>query len=120
MLCGMSADARIQARDYYLAAGRDMEEDLAALAAHPQGVLLFTPHLVAMLKPVCSKSVEHWPQLQHIFPQADGWYIHLLVGNLRMARHMAAALPPLQWLCFQRGLRNTTPHRLPWHAFIHH
>ena len=110
----MTPDARVQAQQYYLAAGRDMDADLAALAAHPQGVVLLMPQLVALMKPVLSSEPHLWPELEHIFPVADAWYVHLLVGSLPLARSMAAPLPPLRWLCFQRGLRHERPHLLPW------
>lgn len=116
----MNADARTQAWEYYREAGRQMEADLTVLAEHPQGIVLLMPRLVALMKPVQSNQPELWPQLEHVFPAADAWYIHLLVGDLRLARRLAAALPPRQWLCFQRGRRNATPHRLPWHAFLNH
>ena len=115
----MNTDARTRAWEYYQAAGRNMDADLAALAEHPQGVVLFMPQLVVLMKPVCSRQVDQWTNLPLVFPQADAWYVHLLVGDLRMARRMATSLPPLRWLCFQRGRRSGAPHRLPWHAFIH-
>lgn len=116
----MNADAREKAWEYYRAAGRDMEADLEALAEHPQGVLLFMPQLVVLMKPVCSRAVAQWPELPRIFPAADGWYVHLLVGDLRLARRLATALPPRRWLCFQRGQRHPAPHRIPWLAFLNH
>ena len=115
----MNADARTQAWEYYKAAGRQMDADLEALAAHPQGVILLMPRLVVLMKPVPSSCPELWPRLELVFPEADAWYIHLLVGDVHLARRLAAALPPRQWLCFQRGRRNTTPHRLSWSAFLH-
>ena len=97
-----------------------MKTDLAVLAAHPQGIVLLMPRLVVLMKPVCSNAPEQWTELALISPAADAWYIHLLVGDLRLARRMAATLPPLRWLCFQRGLRAPTPHRHPWQAFLLH
>ena len=67
----MTPDARVQAQQYYHAAGRDMEADLAALAAHPQGVVLLMPQLVALMKPVLSTQPHLWPQLEHRFPETD-------------------------------------------------
>lgn len=113
----MTPDARVQAQQYYHAAGRDMEADLAALAAHPQGVVLLMPQLVALMKPVLSTQPHMWLQLEHHFPETDAWYVHLLVGDLALARRLAAALPPRHWLCFQRGQRHERPHRLPWAGF---
>ena len=116
----MNADARDRAWEYYRAAGRDMEPDLAALAAHPQGIVLLMPRLVVLMKPVCSRQPEQWTDLPRIFPAADAWYVHLLVGDLRLARRLATALPRRRWLCFQRGLRTPAPHRQPWQAFMQH
>lgn len=110
----MNTDARARARQYYHAAGRQMEPDLEALRQHPQGVVLMMPQLVALLKPVAAQNADHWQQLEQVTPHPDAWYVHLLVGDLRLARQLARALPPLQWLCFQRGLRSPRPHRLPW------
>lgn len=112
----MSTDARETAWRYYQTAGRDMEADLAALGAHPQGVVVFMPQLVVLMKPAVSTEPEHWPQLHHVARQADSWYVHLLAGDLKLARRMAAALPPQRWLCFHRGLRSSSPHRLRWSA----
>ena len=115
----MNTDARAGAAAYYRAAGRDMEQDLDALAAHPQGVVLLMPQLVVLMKPTLSHEPALWPQLELVHPCADAWYVHLLVGNLGLARRMAGALPPLRWLCFQRGRRSPQPHRLAWSAFCH-
>ena len=115
----MNTDARILAEHYYRAAGRDMEADLATLAAQPQGVVLLMPQLVVLMKPVLSTQPQLWQELEHTPAGADAWYVHLLVGDLAMARRLAAAIPPQRWLCFQRGLRNALPHRLPWAAFCH-
>lgn len=114
----MTADARVQAWEYYRAAGRSMEADLAALAEHPQGVVLLMPQLVALMKPVLRRRPELWPELARVDAGADAWYIHLLVGDLALARRLATALPPRRWLCYQRGLRSNAPHCLPWHAFL--
>lgn len=116
----MNADARTQAKTYYQAAERSMEADLAALTAHPHGVVLLMPQLVVLMKPALSTAPEFWPRLEHVEPAADAWYIHLMVGDLTLARRLAASLPPRRWLCFQRGLRNTAPHCLPWAAFLNH
>lgn len=116
----MNADARDRAWEYYETAGRDMNADLAALAAHPQGIVLLMPRLVVLMKPVCSREVLLWTDLPQIFPAADAWYVHLLVGDLALARRLAASIAPRRWLCFQRGLRTPAPHRLPWRAFVNH
>ncbi len=115
----MNTDARAQAAAYYQAAGRNMEHDIAALLQHPQGVVLLMPQLVVLMKPVQSSAPELWEQLEQEPAGADAWYVHLLAGDLQLARRLAAALPPLHWLCFRRGRRSTTPHRLPWAVFCH-
>ena len=116
----MNTDARAGAAAYYQAAGRDMERDLAALSAHPQGVVLLMPQLVVLMKPVLRHEPTRWTQLEDTPAGADAWYAHLLVGDLQLARRLAYALPPLPWLCFQRGRRSSAPHYLPWAAFCHH
>ena len=115
----MNTDARIQAQQYYQAADRDMAADLEALSQHSQGIILLMPQLVALMKPVDSSAPATWQELALHAPGADAWYVHLLVGDLLLARRLAAGLPPLRWLCFQRGRRSTRPHRLPWSAFLH-
>ncbi len=118
-VAAMNTDARVQAQQYYQAAGRDMAADLAALAAHPHGVVLLMPQLVALLRPVDSTKPPTWQELDSTSTREDAWYVHLLVGNLALARRLAAALPPRRWLCFQRGLRSPRAHRLSWSAFCH-
>lgn len=113
----MNTDARELALQYYQTAGRDMGIDLATLGDHPQGVILLSPQLVALMKPVQSTAPETWPKLEHVAPVADAWYVHLLVGNLAWARQLAVSLPPQLWLCFHRGLRSGKPHRIPWLRF---
>lgn len=114
----MDTDARDAARSYYTASSRSLRADLAALAQHPGGVVVFTPRLVALLKPVRSDSPESWEQLSHTTTRVDAWYVHLLVGELAWARHLAGSLAPLPRLCFRRGLRNSRPHILPWHRIL--
>ena len=113
----MNTDARVQAAAYYAAAGRKMEDDIAALMRHPQGVVLLMPQLVVLMKPTRSSAPELWEQLETTPAAPDAWYIHLLAGNLPLARRLAAVLPPLRWLCFRRGRRSSAPHCLPWAAF---
>lgn len=48
----------------------------------------------------------------------DAWYVHLLVGNVALARRLAATLPPLEWLCFQRGRRSNQPHIYRWEQLL--
>lgn len=113
MLSAMSTDARILARRYYEAAERDLAADMAALSANPEGVVVFLPQLVALMKPAKAHSPEEWGKLGETPVGADGWYVHLLVGDLALARRLAWLLPGRRWLCFQRGRRNAAPHRLP-------
>ena len=115
----MNTDARAQAAAYYQAAGRNMEHDIAALLQHPQGVVLLMPQLVVLMKPTLSHEPALWPQLELVHPCPDSWYVHLLVGDLQLARRLAGALPPQRWLCFQRGRRSPQPHRLAWSVFCH-
>ena len=42
----------------------------------------------------------------------DAWYIHLLAGDLKLARRLAADIAPLEWFCFHRGRRDGRPHLL--------
>lgn len=110
----MNTDARAIALRYYHLAGRDAHADFRALAQNPQGVFLFSPTLVVLMKPVHSHSPQEWGQLHASPATADGWYVHLLVGSLQQARGLAPMLPPLRWVCFQRGLRNARHHVWPW------
>ncbi len=114
----MSTDARNTARRYYEGSGRRLEDDMAALAANPQGVVVFLPRLVALMKPVEHTESQPWLRLAAPAPQADAWYIHLLVGELAWARLQARSLPPLRWLCYQRGARGSTLYRRSWARFV--
>lgn len=116
----METDAREQARRYYSRSSRCLQADLAALALNPRGLVYWTPRLVALAKPVHSSSPATWADLHHTPATADGWYVHLLVGDLQWARHLAAHTPPLRWLCYQRGLRNEHAHVLPWRLLLPH
>lgn len=118
MLRAMNCDARDAAARYYDLARRDMAADLEALAAAPRGVVLYMPELVALLKPARRDCPERWELLDDAPADADAWYIHLLVGDLALARRLAAGLPPLPWGCFRRGLRNRCPHCLPWRRLL--
>lgn len=114
----MSTDARQTARQYYAAHGRDMGSDIAALLANPQGVVLLSPRLVALLKPVCTRSPEQWTNLEQSPCGADGWYVHLLCGDLALARRLACTLPPLRLLVFQRGGRGERWHSCRWQRVL--
>ncbi len=114
----MSTDARSTARRYYEGSGRSLGADVAALAANPQGVIVWHPQLVALMKPVEAACPQDWEQLACPVPGADAWYVHLLVGDLALARALGAGLPALRWLCFQRGARSSTLHRWSWERFV--
>lgn len=118
MVQGMDTDARATARSYYAGSCRSLQADMAALAMLPGGVALYTPRLVALLRPVHSSAPELWEQLSCPTAGADAWYVHLLAGDLAWARRLARSLPPLPRLCFRRGLRGPQPHVLPWHRFL--
>lgn len=111
----MNTDARIVAMRYYRRAGRSLQDELMALAANPLGVIVYSPSLVVMMKPVASRRMGEWEKLTESPADADGWYVHLLAGDLQQARRMAHLLPEYRWLCFQRGMRHARPHRLNWH-----
>lgn len=114
----MSTDARILALRYYREAGRDCRADLAALAANPQGVVVWLPRLVVLMKAADSRHPEQWQELSESPPESDGWYIHLLTGELELARRLACNVPRRNWACFQRGRRSAAPHRLSWQRLL--
>ncbi len=91
---------------------------MAALAANPQGVVVFLPRLVALMKPVEHARPQDWLALDTSPHGADAWYVHLLVGDLQWARQIGRSLPAFRWLCFQRGARNACLHRLSWARFL--
>lgn len=113
-LCHMSTDARRLALNYYRECGRDPEADLAALAANPAGVVVWLPRLVVLMKAADSRRPQDWYNLAESPEGADGWYVHLLAGDLSLARRLACEVPRCRWACFQRGLRGSSPHRLSW------
>ncbi len=114
----MSTDARCTARQYYEGSGRSLGADMKALAENPQGVVVFLPRLVVLMKPVESSCPQDWLALADSPSRADAWYVHLLVGDLAWARQVGRGLPVHRWLCFQRGARNATPHRRSWARFV--
>lgn len=119
MVHRMETDARAIARRYYSASSRCLQADMSALAVNPDSVLLWSPRLVALMKPVRHDAPDTWESDLAYSPQdADGWYVHLLVGDMDWARHLAGTLPPLSRLCFCRGCRNRRPHVWPWHRFL--
>lgn len=117
---GMKHDARAYAEQYYAGSTRSLAEDLAATAGNPHGVVLFSPALVALLQPCRSTQAEPWRHWGQPTPPslADAWYVHLLVGELALARRMAALLPSLPWVVFQRGVRGPALRRYPWQRFL--
>ena len=114
MLHGMSTDARSNALFYYSFAGRDVVADVCRLLQNPQGVFVFMPDLVVLMKPVDSHKPEDWGKLEESPETADAWYVHLLVGRLALARKLAWLLPAYRYLCFERGLRHSKQHRCRW------
>jgi hypothetical protein len=110
----MNTDARLTALRYYRAAGRDLNADLAALSTNPQGVVVWLPHLVVLMKPADSRRPAEWGDLGDNPTGADGWYVHLLTGELALARRLLGLVPRRSWACFQRGRRSPVPHRLSW------
>ncbi len=118
MVALMDNDARTTARRYYAACGRSLRNDLAALAGNRGAAVVWTPQLVALLLPVDSARAETWEELPDSPEGADAWYVHLLAGDLALARRMASALAPLPRLCFRRGLRNPVPHIYLWRQFV--
>lgn len=91
---GMKHDARVYAERYYAGSSRSLAEDMAATAGNPHGVTLFSPALVALLQPCRSTQAEPWRHWGRPTPPslADAWYVHLLVGDLALARCMAARM----------------------------
>ena len=114
----MNTDARLLALRYYRHSGRKLPEDVEALSANPQGVVVWLPRLVVLMKAADSRQPERWQELAENPLLADGWYIHLLVGELPLARRLACEVPPRTWACFQRGLRSAAPHRLRWNRLL--
>lgn len=110
----MSTDARLLAETYYHGSPRRFAADLEALGNHPRGVVLYMPELVVLMKPACSTSPESWENLEDFSGQEDAWYIHLLVGDVRLALWLSRALTPLPWLCFRRGMRGERVHLYRW------
>lgn len=116
----MSKDARYRTRLYYQLHGRDLAADCAALQRNPRAAYMWTPQLVAMLKPISSKNLEAAYDLASSPPDADAWYVHLVVGDFACARQLAQHLEPLSLLCFQRGSRGADFHIYDWARSIQH
>lgn len=121
MVKAMETDARLAAQRYYRGSGRRLQADVAALLRHPGGVVLYSPRLVALMKPVLHHQPERWEQLGEVCAEADGWYVHLLAGDMKWARELVTGLPLLPWLCFRRGLRSHRAHIISMpHYLTHH
>ncbi len=118
MVPAMSTDARREARRYYEGSGRSLGDDVAQLTSNPLGVVVFLPQLVALLKPVEHTRPEQWLALGSSPLGADAWYVHLLVGDLALARQWGAGLHAYPWLCFQRGARSSALHRWNWQRVV--
>lgn len=114
----MSTDSRTEAYLYYRDSGRNLIDDVNTLLSNPRGVLVFTPELVVLMKPVLLQEELLWGELADNPADADAWYVHLLAGNVALARRLAATLPPLEWLCFQRGRRSNQPHIYRWEQLL--
>lgn len=110
----MKFDARVAAKGYYRHSSRRLQEDVAGLIANPQGVVLFSPALVVLGRAVRRTCPEPWDHLEEPQERADAWYIHFLAGDLAWARLLASTLPPLPWLCFQRGARDERLRYFQW------
>lgn len=120
MVTHMDTDARETVRRYYKGSGRSLGADLAALASNAHGVAIFHSRLVALMKPVLHHRPGDWSALEQSPTEPDGWYVHLLAGDLDWARRLATQLEPLPWLCFQRGRRSPRPHLLRWRRILIH
>lgn len=118
MVACMETDARIIAIRYYKGSERELTKDMAALGSTPDAVIIYMPQLVVLMKQVDSHTPEEWENLQKNPAQADAWYIHLMAGDLKLARETARLLPARPWLCFLRGMRNNRPHIISWQRFI--
>lgn len=110
----MSRDARVLAAHYYAGSPRRLAADMAALSRNPQGIIMYTPQLVVLMKPVLSGRPQEWQELDTPSPGADAWYVHLLAGELHLALTLGHLLPELPLLCFQRGSRSSIIHRHRW------
>lgn len=117
----MSTDAREGAARYYAGSKRSLAADVAALSRNPRAVIISTPRLFVLMRPVDSRKPELWAEaLDADHAGADGWYVHLLVGDLGFALRLGAMLAPLPLLCFMRGVRSGRPHRLSWRRVVRH
>lgn len=113
----MNKDARNHSDEYYRRQGASLAIDLKSIARNPRGVIIWTRELVVIMKPDYSTDTRHWHELDYSPRDADAWYMHLLTGNLELARALMPVLESLPWVCFQRGLRSIKPRRISWERF---
>ena len=113
----METDARLIAIRYYSQSARNLQEDLHTLGNNPEAIIIYLPQLVVLMKPVHSQCPQQWDKLHDTPAGADAWYVHLLAGDLSLARRLAAQQKPRRWLCFQRGARHARPHIIRWERF---
>lgn len=113
----MDTDARLIAIRYYGQSNRCLQRDMATLGTNPNAVIIYLPQLVVLMKPADSRTPHTWDRLQETPRHADAWYVHLLVGNMQLARQLAKLPQARPWLCFHRGTRNARPHIIRWKRF---
>jgi len=114
----MNKDARYHSNKYYQRQGSSLEADFKAISKNPRGVIIWTRALVVIMKPDYLADKSRWHDLAYSPRDADAWYIHLLTGNIALARALIPMLDALPWFCFQRGLRNNKIHRFSWERII--
>lgn len=107
-------DARHHAIQYYDTSIRTLEADLSELIASARGVFVFTPQLTVLMKAIDLTDEESITNLRKHNRRINAWYVHFLSGDLSLAFEWARSLPPLPYLCFQRGIRSPKLHLLPW------
>ncbi|MBQ8900012.1 MAG: hypothetical protein IJY72_03570, partial [Akkermansia sp.] len=73
---------------------------------------------ILLMKAADSRDPAQWGNLAESPAGADGWYVHLLAGDVALARRLACEVPRRRWACFQRGRRSAAPHRLGWQRLI--
>ncbi len=120
MLSDMSRDARQLARYYYDRHGRDILQDMQLLSENDRALIIWLPQLIALAIPVNHLYPDSWARLASTSPQdSDAWYVHLLVGDLALARELGKQAEELSFICFHRGARNPRPHIHPFRDIIH-
>ncbi len=120
MLAVMSRDARQLAHEYYDRHGRDIQQDMQRLSENSRALIIWLPQLIVLAMPVNHHHPERWSSLASTSPQdSDAWYVHLLIGDLALARELGKQVEVLNLLCFQRGLRSPRPHIHRFRDIIH-